>query len=377
MMRWIRVTRTAAACLLAAVLLAACAGGQEPTAAPGGARAAAQQAAKPGAGAAKPDASPAAAQQGAAAAAGPVRKSASGYPAKPIELIVPFGAGGANDQAARWLATYFQARWGVPISVVNLPGGGGVIGTLRVYRAAPDGYTMLVESHATAALMAAANTELPFDWRKRTWIARSNLDPVFYFVKNDSPWNSLDEAVAAAKADPNAFSWSSAGPSAIGTWSMGQLLVSQGVDPTDTNNVSFSSGAESITAVAGGQVRMGAQQYSEVKPQVAAGLIKLLASVSAERAPDFPDIPTAGELGYRDLTMTGWQGICGPPGLPADVTQFWIEELERATQDPEFRQRAGDIGKVVALLTGADFERWIAEQYEDALPLAEAMGIRY
>jgi tripartite-type tricarboxylate transporter receptor subunit TctC len=371
-MRWIRVARMTGVYLLAAALLAACQGGQEPATKEGGARAAAQQAAKPGAGAAKPEASPVA-----AAPVGPVRKSPSGYPAKPIELIVPFGAGGANDQAARWMATYFQARWGVPISVVNLPGGGGVIGTLRAYRAAPDGYTMLVESHATAALMAAANTELPFDWRKRTWIARSNLDPVFYFVKNDSPWNSLDEAVAAAKANPNAFSWSSAGPSAIGTWSMGQLLVSQGVDPTDTNNVSFSSGAESITAVAGGQVRMGAQQYSEVKPQVAAGLIKLLAGVAPERAPDFPDVPTAGQLGYTDLTMTGWQGICGPPNLSPEVTQFWIEEFERAAQDPEFRQRAADIGKVVALLTGAQFEQWIAEQYEDALPLAEAMGIRY
>ena len=359
--------------LLVAVLLAACAGEPEPTAKPGGARAAAQQAAKPGASpAAKPDASPATVP-----AAGPVRKSASGYPARPIELLVPFGAGGANDQAARWIAGYFQARWGVPISVVNLPGGGGVIGTLRAYRAAPDGYTMLVESHATAALMAAANSELPFDWRKRTWVARSNLDPVFYFVKSDSPWNSLDDAVAAAKANPHAFSWSSAGPSAIGTWAMGQLLVGQGVAPTETNNVSFSSGAEAITAVAGGQVLMGAQQYSEVKPQVAAGLIKLLAGVAPERAPDFPDVPTVGERGYEDLTMTGWQGICGPPGLPADVTQFWIEELERAVQDPEFRKRASDIGKVIALLTGADFEQWVAEQYEDALPLAEAMGIRY
>jgi tripartite-type tricarboxylate transporter receptor subunit TctC len=370
----IRVAQTAGACLLAAVLLAACAGGQEPTAQPGGARAAAQQAAKPGA---SPAASPGPAQQGSAAAAGPVRKSAGGYPAKPIELIVPFGAGGANDQAARWLATYFQARWGVPISVVNLPGGGGVIGTLRVFRAAPDGYTMLVESHATAPLIAASNTELPFAWRTRTWVARSNLDPVFYYVKNDSPWNTLDDAVAAAKANPQEFAWSSAGPGAVGTWAMGQLLVSQGIQPSDTNNVTFSSGAESITAVAGGQVRMGAQQYSEVKPLVAAGLIKLLASVSAERAPDYPDVPTAAEQGYTDLTITGWQGVCGPPGLSADVTQFWIEELERAAQDPEFRQRASDIGKVVALLTGAQFEEWVVEQYEDALPLAEAMGIRY
>ena len=338
---------------------------------------AASPAASPAA-AAKPGASPAAAASPSpgVAASGTAQKTASGYPSKPIEIIVAFGPGGAADQTARLVSGYFQDRWGVPLNVINVPGGSGTVGTLRGLQATPDGYTVLMDNHATTSLMAASAQDLPFDWKNRTWIARTNNAPVFYAVKPDSPWQSLDDVVAAVKANPKEFTWSSAGTSAIGTWSIGQLLVTQGIKPADTNLVTFNSGNEAITAVAGGQVQLGAQQLSEVKSLVAANRIRLLAVVGTERVPDFPDVKTTTELGYPQLNVVGWQGLGGPPGIPDEIRQFWIDELKLAAQDPAFVRRGSEIGSVISLLTGEEFRQWVEAQYESYLPLAEALGVR-
>ena len=394
-----RLPTTVALIVSAAMLLTACGGGGGGGQTGGGAaKPTAAAPAKTGEPAAAPAASPAAspaaaaspgavASPGAAAspaaspAAGPVasgtaQKTASGYPAKAIDLIVAFAPGGAADGTARLVAGYFQTRWGVPINVINLPGGSGTVGTLRGLQAAPDGYTMLLDNHASTSLLAASTKDLPFDWKKRSWVARTNNAPVFYAVKSDSPWRTLDDMVAAARDKPRDFTWGSAGTSAIGTWAIGQILTTRNIKVSDTNGVTFNSGGEVLTALAGGQIQIAAQQLSEVKPLVSTGRIRLLAAISDTRLPDFPDVPTAAEQGYRELNVIGWQGVNGPPGLPADVVKFWVDEMQLGARDPAFQRRGSDLGSVIDVISGAEFEKWVDDQYQAYLPLAQALGLR-
>ncbi len=367
--------------LLATVLLVACApaAAPSPTTVPAKATEAAKPAASPAASPApvaspSPAASPSpGAAVGATKPAGPAPKTTSGYPSRAIDLVVAFGAGGGTDLTARILATHLQERWGVPINVLNLPGASGQTGSLRLMQSAPDGYTMMMDTHGSSSLMAVANPQLPFDWKARTWVARVNLDPVFYATQSDSPWKNLDDVVAAAKGNPDQFVWGSV-PSGIGTWSVAQLMVAREIPIAETNRVSFNSGAEAATALAGGQVQLASQLGSEVKPLAAAGRIKVIAAVAEQRSTDFPDVATAAEQGYPQLNMVGWHGVTGPPNLPAEMVEFWTSELEQVTRSPEFVRQAEQAAKQVGFLRGPEFQKYVEDQYQAVLPLAAQMS---
>src|SRR5262245_58895377 len=118
------------------------------------------------------------------------------YPTKPVEIIVPWGPGGATDLCTRVIAKYATQKFGIPVNVVNKPGGGGLIAINEVLTSAkPDGYTLLAETHGGSSMVGAFNEpkDVPFDWRKRTWIAMVDKDVVLYLVNADSPWKTLKD----------------------------------------------------------------------------------------------------------------------------------------------------------------------------------------
>jgi tripartite-type tricarboxylate transporter receptor subunit TctC len=298
------------------------------------------------------------------------------YPTRPVELVVGFAPGGGADVAGRLVAAYAAKKWGQPVNVVNMPGASGITATLHVLNARPDGYTLFTDVHAVASMLFAVQSDVPFKMDAKTPIALVTLDPVVYTVKEDSPWKSLADVAAAARANPRAFRYGLGGIAGVASFSVSQFLYGAGVPVPDTNRVVFTGGAPAVTALAGGHVDFAGQQWSESAGLILGRKIRGLAVVHPTRLPGLPDIPTAKEAGFPDLDVVGWQGISGPPRLPAHVVARWVALLEEAAQDPAFLEAALKVNKVVAYRGPEPFWRFQEEELKKYLPLATRLGIR-
>jgi tripartite-type tricarboxylate transporter receptor subunit TctC len=298
------------------------------------------------------------------------------YPTRPVELTVGFAPGGAADVAARLIAGYASKRWKQPVNVVNMPGASGITGALHVFRARPDGYTLLLEPHATASMLFAVQSDVPFTWEQRTPVALMTLDPVIYTVKADSPWKSLRDVAAAAKANPKGFRYGLGGVAGVAAFSVSQFLYQAGVPVPETNRVVFTGGAPALTALAGGHVDFAGQQWSEAAGLIHGGKIRGLAVVHATRLPGLSDVPTAREAGFPELDVVGWQGVTGPPGLPARLVQKWAALVEEASKDPAFLEQAARVSKVIAYKGPREFLMFQEEELQKYRSLAEKIGIR-
>ena len=298
------------------------------------------------------------------------------YPTRPVEVIVAFAPGGGADVAARLVAAYASKRWGQPVNVVNMPGASGITGTLRALGARPDGHTLLLEPHATASMLFAVESEVPFKMDGKTPIGLMTLDPVIYTVKDDSPWKTLADVAAAAKRDPKSFRYGIAGVAGVAAFSVSQFLYGAGVPVAETNRVVFTGGAPAITALAGGHVDFAGQQWSESAPLIQGKKVRALAVVHPTRLPGLPDVPTAKEAGFPDLDVVGWQGLAGPPKLPAPIVAKWVALLEEASKDPAFLEQAARVNKVIAFKGPDAYWQFQQEELKKYVPLATKMGIR-
>ena len=205
------------------------------------------------------------------------------YPTRPIDIVVAFNAGGAADVAARMVAAYAGKKWGQNVNVVNMPGASGITGALQALRARPDGYTLYLDVHATASMLFAVQSDVPFKMEDKTPIALLTLDPVIYAVKADSPWKTLREVADAARTNPKAFRYGIAGVGAVGSFSVTQFLFAAGASLTETNKVVFTGGAPTVTALAGGHVDFVGQQWSESAGMIQGHKIRGLAVVHGTR----------------------------------------------------------------------------------------------
>jgi tripartite-type tricarboxylate transporter receptor subunit TctC len=298
------------------------------------------------------------------------------YPTRPVEIIVGYAPGGGADVAARLIAGYASRKWGQPVNVVNMPGASGITGALRALNARPDGYTLLLEPHATASMLFAVESDVPFKMDGKTPIALITLDPVVYTVKADSPWKTLADVAGAARANPKAFRTGIAGVSGVAAFSVSQFLFSASVPLAETNKVVFTGGAPAVTALAGGHVDFCGQQWSESAGLIHGGKIRALAVVNPTRLPGLPDVPTAKEAGFADLDVVGWQGLAGPPKLPADVVKKWAALVEEASKDRAFLEQAQKASKVIAFKGPDAYWQHQQDELKKYLPLAQKMGIR-
>ena len=307
---------------------------------------------------------------------GSVAEAQPAYPTRPIEIIVAYNPGGAADVAARLVAAHASKKWGQPVSVVNMPGASGITGALRALNARPDGYTLLLDPHATSAMLFAVESDVPFKMDGKTQIALITLDPVIYTVKIDSPWKTLKDVAEAARANPKTFRYGIAGVSGVASFSVSQFLFGAGVSVNDANKVVFTGGAPTMTALAGGHIDFAGQQWSESTGLIQGGKVRALAVVHPTRLPSLPDIPTAKEAGFPDLNVVGWQGLAGPKGLPPAIVAKWNALLEEASKDPAFLEQAAKLNKVVAYMGPDAYWKFQEDELKKYLPLATRMGIR-
>lgn len=310
---------------------------------------------------------------GSSAQASGSAKKGSDYPNKAIEFVVPLPAGGGTDVAARVIAKALSKELGVPVNVVNKPGGNQIPGVMSVLMAKPDGYTLLAEGAAFSSLHALVE-DLPYKLEERTFIARISVAPHAFFVNGKSPWNTLQEAIEAAKKDPASFSWTYLGGNTTTDFSLLQLFDVAGIDVAKTKRVPFQGSGPGVQAVAGGHVQFGAAGASAVFSLRKSGDLKVLAVTGAKRLPALEDVATTAELGYPGADMTWWVGISGPKGLPQDVVDRLAAAAQKVAQDPEVARELEAVGAYPSYLGPEETRNYVLKEADMFKTLAAKVG---
>jgi len=302
---------------------------------------------------------------------------AQGYPSKPITFVIPFAAGGDSDLSGRNVAQHASKYLnGQPIVPVNRVGASGTIGALAVRNAAPDGYTLLVARIATHAIVPALDSKVPYKWDEFTMLALIELNPYICFVKGDSPYRTAGELIAAIRAQPGKLNFSTAGVGTSQNMASQYLMTLAGLTKDHAVGIHYKGGGEVTTAVLGGQVQFACNNAPTVIQQVKAGALRAL-FVTPERLPELPDVPSAREAGYPDMEkIVGWTALMGPPGLPKDVVDRWVDVFARLAKDPDWQSGNAKIGGIAAIRSKEDTEKFVREQYELYDKLVTTLGIR-
>jgi tripartite-type tricarboxylate transporter receptor subunit TctC len=256
------------------------------------------------------------------------------YPERQITVVVPFAAGGATDIIARTIAADLTTRFGKPVVIENKAGGGTVLGTEAVVRAAPDGYTLLFHSGALA-IDLSFKKNLSYDVRKDLMpITKAAWGPYAILVHKDMAAKTLADLVAHARQNPEKLNMGSAG---IGT--MGHLASSYLTARTETKltHIPFRGSGPALTAIMGGQLDVLLDPPFTALPAIQSGNARALAVTGEKRSPLLPDVATVAELGYPGFAAGHWGGYFAPAGTPAPIIQKLNTELLAALQNPKVR----------------------------------------
>ena len=286
------------------------------------------------------------------------------YPNKPITWVCPYAAGGNADSRSRQVAKAMSAILGQPIIIDNKAGAGGNIGTEVIARAKPDGYTIGMGNFAPLAVNHALFKKLNFDPANDIVpIGLIEKGPLILMVRNDSPYKSVKDIVAAAKANPGKLSYASGGIGGSHHLSGALLENAAGIDLI---HAPYKSGAAGATDLMGGQVQMMFEQMYSAMPAIKGGRLRALAITSKTRSPLLPDLPTMAEQGFPAIEVLNWQGLIAPKGISPELVKTLNAALNKALQDPEVKEKilsqgnemGGGTPEVFAALVKAEAPRW-------------------
>lgn len=263
---------------------------------------------------------------------------------KPITLVVPFPAGGPTDAVARTVAQHMAETLGQAVIVENKPGAGGSIGAAVVARAAQDGTTLLV---GTAAMVTSPHLyKLSYDPLKDlTAVAMFAKTPVFIWVDAHSPFRTLPELLAAVKAKPNQYNYSSSAPATLAHLGSLCLFEEAGAKLTHVN---YKGSAQAINDFLGGVFPIYFEVAQPLAPHLKAGKVRALAVLASKRSPLMPDVPSVAEFGFPGIDAYPFIDLMAPAGTPKDVVARLNEHARRALQAPNVRARLSAAYMVVA-----------------------------
>jgi tripartite-type tricarboxylate transporter receptor subunit TctC len=303
---------------------------------------------------------------------------AQSYPDKPVTVVVPFGPGGSTDLAARAMADAITPHLGQSVVVVNKPGASGAVAMKSLIAAPADGYTLLMATIGTNAILPAVSATLPFKYDDITAIGRTQVVPTVLVVRKDAPWKTVQELLKAAKEKPGTLRASTAGIGTLHDLGIQFLVKLSGAPPRSITTIPYKGSAEAETALVGGHVDMSFTNLIAVIGHIKNGTIRALAVVSpipGKRVPDLPDVPTFEESGLGRMDIIGWKGVIGPPNLPAAVVAKWEAAIRKMTEDTGWRERIGKLGDVPAFQTGKEFGAYIKSEYQRYDAVAKELGI--
>ena len=295
------------------------------------------------------------------------------YPNRTVQFIIPGTPGSIIDITGRLLAEELGRNLKQQFIPMNKPGGSFTLGTDFVAKSKKDGYTLVYSNNPAIVYARVISPEnVPYDPDK-------DLDPLglhLFFahaigVRADSPWKTIRELLDYAKKNPDKLRVSTPG---IGSTTHFHLEIIQSLTGTQFNHVPFKSGEAVITAVLGGHVEVTFDAVSKIRPHVDTGAMRML--LTTIKIPDHPEVPTLGDLGYKQQLVPSWFAMYGPAGLPQEVKNVLIPAIEKAAKNPELKAKIEKLDFVVDYRPPAEQKRLAAEEYEVALAIAKKIGLR-
>ena len=299
--------------------------------------------------------------------------AAEKFPTKPIEIVVPFAAGGSTDVLARFVAKYAPKYFDKPLVIINKPGGGGVTGTEGVVRAKADGYSLYLGYGSGHDLVTPHFQKLPYEtFIDLIPVCRLSVHSVVMIIRADAPYKTLKEFVDWGKKreQVTASVSTKAGSVDITFQALGKATGLKMV------TVPFRGGAEAVTAIVGGQTDSGGNHPSEIISHIKAKRLIPIAVALEQRDPAIPDVPTFKELGYNVVTVGSVKGVAAAKGTPPEVIGYLAERFKKVCEDPEFIKGMKDIGQPVMYLGPADFGKYLQAGFEQYGKLIKEFNIK-
>jgi tripartite-type tricarboxylate transporter receptor subunit TctC len=311
---------------------------------------------------------------GALLAAAPAWGQAAPWPSRPVRIIVPFPPGAGTDLLARAYAQRLSEMWGQPVVIENRAGAAGIIGTEAAYRAPKDGYTILMANSSVLAIGPAINPNLPYD-------PINGFDPVALVGSNDnalivrtaSPYRSVADIVAAARARPGTLTYATPGTGTSGHMAGEFFKQLAGIDIT---HVPYRGSPQALTDTLGGQVDMAMTTLNSVVAAVRNNQARALATTGATRDPLLPEVPTLAEVGFAGYEASGWLGFVVPAGTPPEIVARMAESIQRIYADPAFTDRIAAVGMRPIISTPQAFRAILAPELARWREVAQRAGVK-
>jgi tripartite-type tricarboxylate transporter receptor subunit TctC len=303
-----------------------------------------------------------------------VAASAEAYPTRPIKIIVPTPAGGPVDVIARLIGNYLASSLGQAVVIDNRPGAGNTIGSKEAAQAEPDGYTLLYSSASGLVLAPILQKNAGYD-------PLASYDPIVLVAQSSNllvvhpslPVNSVQELVAYAKANPGKVNFSSGGigvlPHLIGEWFKSAASI-------DIIHVPYRGGGPSINDLLAGQVQMTFEGTSVLLPLIRSGKLHALATTSAKRISELPDLPTMAESGFPSFVSTSWTGLLAPVRTPRAVIDRLNAQINEGLDSPQLRSALATLSNQPLGGTPQDFTELINSDIGKWEPIVKTLGLK-
>lgn len=297
---------------------------------------------------------------------------AQDFPTKPVRIIVPYGAGSNTDILTRMTAAKLSEKWGKAVSVENIVGAGGLIGTQALAKANGDGYTLGMVGSNYAMNIAI--------YKNMTFDPDTDLIPIVYVAQNpfvfvvnkEFPGTTLADVVAAAKDKPRTVLYGSPGITSSPHMAMEKLLHMAGIE---MKHIPYREAGQLISDINSNRVTFTTYSIPPLAQFIKAGNIRPLAVSGSKRTPVLPDVPTADEAGVKGYSMYNWNGFLAPKGVDPKVVAKIAADIEAVFKEPEFAKKVGDMGTEIDIKGSKQFAAFIKEEIDAWKTVAAAAKI--
>jgi len=302
----------------------------------------------------------------------PVHLGAQGYPNQVINVVMPLAAGDAADIACRAMAEELSKLLKVPVIVINKPGAGGTLGTDSAVKAKKDGYTILLTNNAALIYNRILTPEsVQYDpFKDLTPLGLATRFPLLLIVRPDAPYKSFNETVEFSKKNPGKVRVGTVGAGSVGHFT---LEIINSLTGAGLTMVPFKGASPGVTALLGGHVEGGVLALGTLVSHVKSGAMKGI--LTSSKIPDYPEIPTLLQLGYRQNLFGVWLAFFAPSGVPAEVNKALVPAIEKAVKEPAVVSKLAGLGMVQDYVPPEKLFTEIREEYRTVEEIAKKAGL--
>jgi tripartite-type tricarboxylate transporter receptor subunit TctC len=300
--------------------------------------------------------------------------AAQNYPSKPIHILVPYAPGGIADIASRILGAKLTEAWGQQVVVENRAGGNGFIAMTAAAKAAPDGYTLVMATGGDLTLSPALFKDMPYDvQRDFAFISLVSDAPLVLAANAQSPFKTVADVIAAAKAQPGRISIASPGNGSTNQIVIEWIGLNTG---TQFQHIPYKGGAPAAAALAGGDIPLAVLASSSIAPQVKAGRARVLAVTMARHSKFNPEWPTLQEQGVKDVDASNWTALLAPKGTPQAIIDKFHTEIVKILAIPDIKERFAAGGVETVGSSPAELETRVKQEAARLLVIVQKANIK-